>query len=295
MRAGPDLGHHNAFPARTKRAERAPRPSAAELSPVSLEAPSPRPRSGAAVCPRAALPLPPEPVPRPPVRRGERGAREPGGRAGATHPTSELAAGSCRRCASTARCAAATGPRAAADPWQSPPLRIDRARGGGRRLPRPRRASRRARSGPRAGGRADVRASGDARRPASGGPGGRRRPPAAEGGCAGGRLRPGRARAECRRPGRASESLDFTRCWRGTGNSSPTAGQDRPPPESSLPLFGFQSSPSRSCQSRPLDQPFGALWRALGCPSPPPPTPLRSSSLPGFSQERLRTRGPQSN
>lgn len=46
-----------------------------------------------------------------------------------THPTWERAAGSCWRCASTGRCAAATGPGAAPDPWQPPSLVIDRPLG----------------------------------------------------------------------------------------------------------------------------------------------------------------------
>lgn len=72
--------------------------------------------------------LPPALAARATVKRNPVGTRGPQrrDRVGATHPTWERAAGSCWRCASTGRRAAATGPRAAPGPWQPPPLGIDR-------------------------------------------------------------------------------------------------------------------------------------------------------------------------
>lgn len=88
---------------------------------------APVPAQGAGA--RAPEPRPGfRPPPGPTVKRSPAGPRGPRrqARAGATHPTWEREAGSCWRCVSTGRCAAATGPQAAPGPWQPPPLRIDR-------------------------------------------------------------------------------------------------------------------------------------------------------------------------
>lgn len=202
-----------------------------------------------------------------------RGPGDPGAksRRGATHPTWERAAGSCWRCASTGRRAAATGPRAAPGPWQPPPLRIDRPE-------RARRAS--APSGPAP--RAQQRCGQMWRRGPRGGGGGR------GAGGPGGRgerswrpARPAGARAECRRARRASDSRLRPGAAGETGNSSPTAGQDLSPPRACsaarLPALAL----SRSCQSRPRDRPlrgFGKLSAAPRCPPRSPPRGLLSKS-----------------
>lgn len=180
-----------------------------------------------------------------------RGPGDPGAKSGrgATHPTWERAAGSCWRCASTGRRAAATGPRAAPGPWQPPPLRIDRPE-------RARRAS--APSAPaRAPSSGAARCGGAGRGEAAAGEA--RGDPAAEGSGAGGR--PGR-RVRARSvvgPG-VRVTHDFARAPRGkqeTPRQQLGRTSRRPEP---APRLGSRPSPSLAAANHgPGTGPSGAL------------------------------------
>lgn len=82
---------------------------------------------------------------------------------------------------------------------------------------------------------------------------------------------PGRVRARgCRRSGRASDSLNFTRRC---GGKQETPRQQLGRTSHRLRAFSLSSLPalalSRSCQSCLLDQPLRGLWQTFSCPSPP--------------------------
>lgn len=78
----------------------------------------------------------------------------------------------------------------------------------------------------------------------------------------------------CRRSGRASDSLNFTRRCGGKQETprqqlGRTSHRRRAFSVSSLPALAL----SRSCQSCPLDQPLRGLWQTFSCPLPPSGVP----------------------
>lgn len=172
-----------------------------------------------------------------------------------THPTWERAAGSCWRCASTGRCAAATGPGAAPDPWQPPSLVIDRPLG--RREPSLGDPGLRLYSSPSqdacAARSALGRGAGQMWPAIPGAREARRRPPAAEESCAGGWGSVPQAsvcaRGGCRRSVRASDSLiNFTRA---PGGKQETPRQQLGRTSRRPRAFQLRSSPPASSPRLP--------------------------------------------